>query len=447
MGFLDRLFGDRREPAPERQRVYADVGEFSGLDDPYLRRFMLGNETSSGEFVSSETALKNPAVLRAISLIAYSVGMLPTYVYNVQADEDRQLAKNHPLYKLLLKQPNTFQSAFDFKSIMQKRVLTKEGGAYALILRSPDVRNGGRKRPTGLVPIDPDRTEVLQNPDWTVSYRYRPLTGGTVIYSSSEILHLRGLTHDGIRGISLVKQAAEAIGLARGAERAAARLFAQGVLAGGAIKMPQGGKPMSQPAFDRLKQQIEEIYSGAQNAHKWLLLEEGAEAQAIAQNAQQTQLIEGRKHQVEEIARVFGTPRPLLMMDDTSWGTGVIALSLLFVTYGLNPWFTAWAQAIERSALDESEKGNVEIAFDPSELLNGSILDQARFFATALGSGGGKPFLTQNEVRTRLHVNKSDDPEADSLKPAAKQSGAGALAGENQNANDGQGNTSDAAAA
>ncbi len=437
MRFFANLFG-RSAPAQgtTERRVYADVGSFSDFGDPYLLKFILGQETSSGELVSPETALRNPAVLRAVSLISYAVGMLPIYVYKVQADDDRQLAKAHPLFKLLLKQPNTYQSAFDFKALMQKRVLTKEGGAYALIIRSPDLRNGGKKRPIGLVPLDPDRVDPVQNVDWTVSYRYRPLTGGTVTYSTTDILHLRGLTSDGIRGISLVKQAAEAIGLARGAERAAARLFKQGVLAGGAIKMPQGTKPMSQPAFERLQQQIEEQYSGAHNAHKWLLLEEGAEAQSFAQNAQQSQLIEGRKHQVEEIARVFGVPRPLLMMDDTSWGTGVIALSSILVIYGLNPWFTAWAQAIERSALDDDEKGNFEIAFDPSELLNGSILDQSLFFSRALGSGGGKPFLTQNEVRTKLRYNKNSDPEADSLKPAAKSSAGAHTSGEGENAND-----------
>jgi HK97 family phage portal protein len=444
-GIFDRLLG---RSAPEQRspdRVYADAGSFSGFDDPYLARFMLGHETSAGEWVSVETALKNPAVLRAVSLISYSVGMLPTYTYRVQADEDRSLAKDHPLYKLLLKQPNTYQSAFDFKMLMQQRSLTK-GDGYALIIRSPDLRTG-KKRPTALVPLDPDRTEPIQNVDWTVSYKYNPMRGGQVTYPSSDILHLRGLSLDGIRGVSLVKQAAEAIGLARGAERAAARLFKQGILAGGSIKMQPGSKPMSQPAFERLKQQLEELHSGANNAHKWLILEEGAEAQKIAHDAQETQLIESRKMQTEEIARVFGTPRPLLMMDDTSWGTGVVALMQIFVTFGLNPWFTAWNQAIERSALDDAEKGVVEVAFDASELLNGSILDQSTFFSRALGSGGGKPFLTQNEVRTKLRYNKrSDDPEADSLKPAAKPSGGQNSTDSSGNANDGQTGTTAAAA-
>jgi HK97 family phage portal protein len=443
-GFIDRLLGRNTPEQQSERRVYADVGSFSGFDDPYLLKFILGGlETSAGELVSVETALKNPAVLRAVSLISNSAGMLPTYVYRVQADEDRSLAKDHPLYKLLLKQPNTYQSAYDFKLLLQQRALTK-GDGYALILRAPDVRTG-KKRPIGFVPLDPDRMEPVQNVDWTVSYKYNPMRGGQIIYSSSDILHLRGLSLDGIHGLSMVKQIAEAIGLARGAERAAARLFRQGVMAGGAIKMQPGSKPMSQPAFERLKQQLEELHSGSQNAHKWLVLEEGAEPTPIAQNAKDSQLIESRKMQVEEVARASGVPRPLLMMDDTSWGTGVIALSQLFVTFALQPWFTAWGQAIERSALDDAEKGQVEVAFDPSELLNGSIIDQSLFFTRALGSGGGKPFMSQNEVRTKLRMNKDRDPEADSLKPAAKQAGSGPNPGENANANDGQSGTAAAA--
>jgi hypothetical protein len=40
-----------------------------------------------------------------------------------------------------------------------------------------------------------------------------------------------------------------------------------------------------------------------------------------------------RKHQAEEVSRYTGVPRPLLMFDETSWGTGIEQLGLFLITY------------------------------------------------------------------------------------------------------------------
>jgi hypothetical protein len=104
------------------------------------------------------------------------------------------------------------------------------------------------------------------------------------------------------------------------------------------------------------------------------------------------------------------------MMDDTSWGTGIEQLGIFFVQYGLAHWFTAWEQACMRVLLAESELEDIAVKFNERALLRGTLTDQANFFAKALGAGGQKPWMSQNEVRENVDLPESDDPNANDLR-------------------------------
>jgi len=378
-------------PMAARAPVGEAVMAYS-LNDPFLLDFMRdGLQAASGANVSAEAAMRNPAFFRAMSLISNSIGMLPLHVLD---NETKAKAKELSLYRLLHRRPNNWQTAFDFRSLMQLRAMTSDRPATALIVRSRQIRTG-REEIVRMIPFDPKRVEVKQRPDWTVVYEYQPAEGGKRTYASDEIFHLRGLSMDGLNSVNLVRQARDAIGLALSAELAAGRLFKNGSFIGGALKHP--GK-LSDPAFNRLKASLAEK-EGAENAGKNLILEEGMDYVAMAQNAKDAELSGLRKMQVEEIARVTGVPRPLLMVDETSWGSGIQALGQFFVQYALGPWFTAWQQAAERSLLTDDQSDRYSVEFNADALLKGSTKDQGDFFAKALGAGGQRPWMTQDEVR------------------------------------------------
>jgi HK97 family phage portal protein len=396
MGLLNRLFGSSVS-APQ-----ADVSGSFTLDDPRLAELLrFGDVTATGVSVNVQRAMKNPAMFRAVSLISNTMGMLPMQLID---EATKEKAASHPLYRVLHRRPNAWQSAFDFRALMQFRALVK-GDAFALIVRSRDL-SSDRASISQLVPLDPDRVEMRQREDWSVVYSYQPPRGERIVYAASDIFHLRGLSFDGLRGVSLVKQASESIALALVAQLAAGRMFKNGTFVGAALEMPEG-KKLSPEAFDRLKASLAEK-EGAENAGKNIILEEGLTYKVIAQTAKDAELAAIRKMQVEEIARITGTPRPLLMLDETNWGTGVEALGRFFVQYGLNPWFEAWQQAAERSLLDDDEADRYTVKVNAGALLRGSMKDQADFFAKALGAGGQEPFMTQNEVRDMLDMPGKD---------------------------------------
>lgn len=405
MGILD-LF--RRAPEPQAASpptIYAEGGGFYSLDDPSLAEFLrTGSASSAGITVSVDAAMRNTAVFRSTSLLSQSVGMLPLHLVNKVTKEK---ARDHSLFKVLHRKPNAWQSAYDFRTLMQMRALVK-GNGYARIIRS---RNFTTRRDTviGLIPLDPDRVTPIQNSDFSVSYRYQPASGSSTTFDPADIFHLRSMSMDGIRGMSLVRQAADAIGLAIAADLALARLYQNGSFVDGVLATP--GK-LSATSFDRLRDSWDRRYSGAGNAGRTPILEEGLDYKTVGPSAKDAQSHETRGRQIEEIARIFGVPRPLLMMDETSWGSGIEALGQFFVTFGLNPWFEAWQQAAERSLLSDEEAETLELKFNAGALLRGSLQAQADYFAKALGSGGHQPWMHVDEVRESLDLPEREIPQA-----------------------------------
>lgn len=371
------------------------------FDSPVLREFLRdGRVSTSGVSVSEKMALRNSTFFRAVSLISSSIGMLPTHLMRRTVDENGQekiaKAKDHPLYRVLHKRPNSYQTAFEFKSYMQLIALL-DGNAYALIIR------GLRGKIVQLIPLKRRSITPKLSDDWQLTFEYRRPKGGTVTLDSSEVFHFRHpVTRDGLNGLDLVDVALNALGIASQAEKAAGKLLTGGVMAGGALET---NETLGEEAIKNLRESLREEHSGADHAGDWLILEEGLSAKPFIASAKDAQYDELRKRQAEEISRYTGVPRPLLMFDETSWGTGIAQLGLFFVTYCLMPWFVAWEQAIERSCFTAAEQDADElyVKFNEGAILRGSLKEQAEFFKAALGPNNA--YRTPNEVRGAFDLN------------------------------------------
>jgi HK97 family phage portal protein len=414
MGIFDRLWPSApasQAVAPEAQpaggpeaQAHPEGQAFASLASADLMDFMRGGETASGEYVTASKALENMAVLRCVSLVSESIGMLTLNL--IKRGDEKAYAVDHPLYRVLKQKPNEYQGAYKFKSTMQLRALVY-GNAYARVIwRGNTV--------VRLIPLDPRKVTPKLNDDFTVRYEVQRPDGGVVTLAARDIFHIADLADDdhGLVGLSRVHKARESIGLALQAQKAAARIFKNGVMAGGALSYPAKLNPQQ---IKNIQDSLESRYTGTEHAHKWMVLESGIKAEKWANTANDSQLQEGRNHQIEEVARAFGVPRPLLMMDDTSWGSGIEQLGIFFVQYGLQHWFTIWEDEIALKLLSDAERDLYYAKFNEHALLRGTLKDQADFFAKAMGSGGSKPFMSQNEVRDRLDLSKSNDPAAESL--------------------------------
>ncbi len=371
------------------------------IDSPVLAEFLRDGRTSStGVAVNEHIALRNSTFFRAANLICGSIGMLPTFLMRRKTDtagvETIEKAKDHPLYRVLHKRPNTYQTALEFKAYMQLLALL-DGNAYALILRGL----GGRV--TQLIPLKRHSVTPKLSSDWQLTFEYRRPTGGTVILTGADIFHFRHpITRDGLKGVSLIDMAVNSIGIASQAERAASKMLKGGVMAGGALEAKD---TLGEEAIENLKKSMRERSVDGESAGEWLVLEEGMTAKPFITNAKDAQYDELRKRQAEEVSRFTGVPRPLLMFDETSWGSGIEQLGLYFVTYCLMAWFIAWEQAIERSCFTVAEQNADElyVKFNEGALLRGSLKEQAEFFKAALGPN--QAYRSVNEVRAAFDLN------------------------------------------
>lgn len=397
MKIFDKLFRRGGPEAQSRPQASAQGITFQGLDDPALLDFI-----RRGQMGEANRMLRNTAALRSLSLISNGLGMLPTSLY--RSGDDKEVAKDHPAHKLLRFKPNPWQTPMEFKSQMQLLMET-EGNAYARIVRAAG-------RPIHLIPFEKGRVEAKLGSNWRMQYRCTTDNGGQITLDQEDILHVRELSFDGVLGLSKRQLSTEVFELAESAQRAASNVFKTGVMAGGAIEVPNA---LSDQAYKRIKEQMADEYSGSQNVNKWMITEEGAKANPFTSTAKDGQQLESRNHQIEEVARLYGVPRPLLMMDDTSWGSGIEQLAIFFVQFTMTPRFTTWEQALARSLLTDQERESLYFKFNERALLRGTLKDQADYFAKALGAGGHQPWHTANEVRDLAEYPADPDPKFNTL--------------------------------
>lgn len=390
MGLLSRLLG-KTQP---RAEIQSDSGGTAyRADDPAILEAIRASMTGD----IRTRILRNGALNRAIRLHCEVMGMLPLNL--LHSGDDMAKADGHPVHRLLAETPNNWQSPYEFKRLMHWAML-RNGAAYAQVVKSMG-------RPIQLQPLYKFRVVPKQNADWSISYELTNSNGVKSVLRPGNVLAIRDLeVTDGFTGDSRVKQAMDSIDLSLTIKKAAQKLFENGMHVGGAI---QSVTAMGKEARAQIKKDMAER-TGADNAGKWLLLD-GFTANPFDQNLGDNQQIENIKLEIEEIGRHFGTPRPLLMLDDTSWGSGIEALGQFFVTYGLGPQFVNWEQAIGRDLLTEDDKRQYGAKFNEQALLRGSSQVQAEVFAKALGSGGHAPWMTQAEVREKANLPKKGSDE------------------------------------
>lgn len=374
------------------------------MDSPLLAEFLRdGYVSGSGTAVTELTALRNSTYFRGENLISSAIGMLPTFLMRRKTDsngrETIEKATDHPLYRVLKKRPNSYQTAFEFKSYMQQLAL-RDGNAYGLII--PDYRG----RTGQIVPLPRGSCKPKLSDDWTLTFEYRRPNGGMTILPAEKVFHFRHpMSRDGLTGLALRDMARDTLGTAAQAERAASKLLKGGVMAGGALETDA---TLGEEAISSLRESMRERQLDGDSAGEWLVLEDGLKAKPFIGSAKDAQYDELRKRTVEDIARFMDVPRPLLMMDETTWGSGIEQLGLFFVTYCLMKWFVAWEQAIERSCFTQAEQDadQLYVKFNEGALLRGSLKDQAEFFKAALGPN--QAYRSVNEVRGAFDLNPKD---------------------------------------
>jgi HK97 family phage portal protein len=353
-----------------------------------------GGRGGIGRNVTAETAMQFSAWYAGCALLATTIAALPLQMYARSADgTESTYAPNHPINDLIEYQPNRWQTAFDFKSWLMYSILHR-GNGYAEIISGP------RGFADSLEPIHPDRVNCYRGDDNRLRYKIASLTPGNPdrILLDDEILHLRGPHAPGIVGISPIAYARQTIGLGLDAEEHGRRTFNSGARPSGVVTVP---KTLSDPAFERFKQDWGSQYNGLTNVGKTPILEDGATFEAITMKNSDTQFLESRQFQIEEVCRWLNVPPVMIhhMNKTTTAGSGIEQILLSYVRTSILPWTSIFTGAIRRDLILVPRQ--YEARFDIESLIRGDSKAQADFFSRLVLNG----ILTRNEARDALGYN------------------------------------------
>ena len=370
---------------------------FTLTQESESNRFLwTGSSTKSGSIVTEKTSLNTTTVLACVKLLSSSIASLPCILYKKENGK-KTPAINHPLFKVLHDQANAEMTAYTF---FETSGVHQElwGNQYAQILRN----NGGDV--IGLQPLRPEQTQVTRNEKKELVYITFDINNQRIALPAGDVLHIPGWGFDGLVGKSPIGLMREAVGLAVAAEETGARFFENGAITTGFLKHPGA---LSKEAQERLKESFKEKYGGQNNAHKIAVLEEGLDYTPISIPFKDTQFIETRGMQREEICTAFNVPPTLVGITEkqTSWGTGVEQLQIGFLTFTIRPKLVRLEQAMEKQLLtDQERRQGYEIKFNANAFLRGDM--KTRFESYQLARLNG--WLSVNEIREMEDLNPID---------------------------------------
>lgn len=395
MSFWSRLFAGKAPAGAPPRAAVQDAGGGLAITtaselDAALRS---GALSASGASVTPDSAMRVAAVYACVRIISGAVATLPLHIKRRVDARTREDASDAPIWRVLRRRPNRWQTPSQFRRMMQAHLLLR-GNGYAMVVRS-------RGEVRELIPLHPDRVAVTQGDDLALAYVYTRADGRLVSLGQAEVLHLVGLTLDGVHGVSAIAYARETIGLALAMEDHGATTFRNGARVSGVLKHPQKLGP---EAVANLKAGLEAFRAGGEQDGKNLILEEGMEYDRIAMTAEDAQWIESRKFSRTDIAMFFGVP-PHMIGDtekSTSWGTGIEQQSIGFVAYTLEDHLTMWEEAIDRDLIGADD--TLYARFNRAALVKGDI--KARWEAYVKGLQWG--VYSPNEIRALEDQNPRD---------------------------------------
>ena len=364
----------------------AILRRFSASDTWYPETFS-PDAAASGEFLTESSALALSAVWGCVNLVAGTISTLPFMVYRTNAAGEREIAKGHPLYRVLHDSPNFEQTAVDFWE-WTASALELRGNAYARIVR------GENGRVSALIPISPDAVTVKRLDNGSLSYEWAE-NGKSYAESDRNILHIRGFGGNPLGGLSTLHFARRTFGLARDQEKSASETFRNGLRPSGVLKFAEW---LSAENRQVAETKLIEKYAGAMNAGKPLVLEGGAEWQQLTISPEDAQMLESRSFSVEEICRFFGVPPFMIGHTEksTSWGTGIEQQTIGFQKFTLRRRLKRIEQAVSKQLLSAADRASgVTVEFNLEGLLRGDSATRAAFYQSGLSNG----WLKINEVR------------------------------------------------
>jgi len=331
---------------------------------------------------------RNAVAYRCVRMIAEAAASAPLKVGPA----------NHPLSRLLAR-PNPEQTGVElFEAFFGH--LQVSGNAYL------EAASLDESAPSELYALRPDRMSVVAGADgWPVGWEHR--VGASVrrferdpVSGEAPILHVK-LFHPGDDwyGLSPMEAAAFSIDIHNAGGAWNKALIDNAARPSGALVFT--GERMRDEQFARLKQELQDMHTGAANAGRPMLLEGGLDWRPMSFSPAELDFIEARHAAARDIALAFGVPPMLLGIPGDNTYSNYREANLAFWRQTALPLATKAARAIEAWIGDRwADAGAAAVSVD-LEAVPALSVEREALWARV----GAADFLDTNEKRRLAGVD------------------------------------------
>lgn len=361
--------------------------------DPAMKeawtRWFGGAGTASGIDITPEIALELPPVFACIRVVTETIATLPVHVYRRERSQGKtkRIDTDHPL-NILLRNPNPEMTRVEFLECLIANQEAKEN-AYAQIVRK------GSGMPMELWPVKPESVKPTRF-GGTLAYEVRS-NGSTYIVPARDMLHLRPMVMDGIKGTAPITYLKDTFGLGIAALRFGAGVFAGDGLKRVALAMdgppPQNQGDRGKAFIQQLQEAWRQLYGGNDNKHKVAVLHSGLKPTEIGFSPEDAQLTELLKVIAIEACRAFRVPPSKIMELERAHFNNIEHLQLDFRTDTILPRCIRIEHELDRKLLQNN--ADFFIRFNLDGLLRGDY--KSRMEGHSIGILNG--IISPNEAR------------------------------------------------
>lgn len=338
-----------------------------------------GGATAVGLNVTDESALTWSAVWGAILVKSQDIAKTPLPLYRrlgANGDGGREEAADHPLHPVLRRSANPSMSAYVFWQTLLLDYYTR-GNAYALIVHGLGGVEALYPRPASRM------TPRLDG--GALTYEYAQPSGLKKTYQAAEIFHLRGLSRDGITGMSPIEVFRDGIGLGLAYQQHAANTFRNQARPSLTVSTPN--MQLSREKAEEIAASLTKQASGVSNSGKVLVAYGGMEFKPWGFSNRDAEYIGARKLSLQDAARIWRVPPHKIADYSESAYSNITASDLAYVNDSLRPDQVNVEQEVWRALLSREDKGEFYAEYDNSALLKGTPMERMQIETGYVNSG------------------------------------------------------------
>lgn len=343
--------------------------------------------------LAEESYVKNVIANRCISIITKSASSVPIKIRNKKT---KQVIEEHKILNLLKKpNPSSNKNIF-FETIYSHKLIA--GNVYIRMIKN------NQNIPQELYILRPDRITILAgNTDIPLAYKYKFNSTETIfkvdqLTGESDILHIKNFNPiNDWYGLSQVEPASYSIDQHNEASKWNQAILQNGAKPSGAL-IVKNDNFLTNDQFTRLKEQLNNEFSGSENAGKPMLLEGGLDWKEISLSPKEMDFLEMKHSTARDIALSFGVPSQLIgIPGDNTYSNMSEARLFLWeqtilpnidiILSSLNNWLTPLFDS------------NIELFYDKNDIIPLSVRKE-NFWNIVNNSN----FLTSEEKKKILNI-------------------------------------------